>query len=187
MCQHLNILVSGIFSAMKFFRSNNYFRHIHTNFYHQVESANILKFKLNIHIAEVTILHSDKPSLLYIHRYCISMGCAYKLPRDVWSIRHAGLLVQASRLKQQHYWIFRSSLLCHSVIVWVVPKISKHWGTLKISGIFHLKHSFAPQKTWILMLTDVCDKYHTIFNKDTGRLSYNVTTIRTPQKVSVWQ
>jgi hypothetical protein len=53
---------------------------IDTHFYHKGESVNILKFKLNIHIAAITIPHNGKPSLFYIHRLCISMGLAYKLP-----------------------------------------------------------------------------------------------------------
>ena len=53
---------------------------IHTHFYHKVESVKILKFKLNIHIAAIKISHSDKLSLFNIHRHCISMGLAYKLP-----------------------------------------------------------------------------------------------------------
>jgi len=51
---------------------------IHTHFYHKVECVKILKFKLNI--AAVTIPHSDKPSLLYIHRH-IFTGLAYELPQ----------------------------------------------------------------------------------------------------------
>ena len=53
---------------------------IHTHFYHKVESVKILKFKLNIHIAAITIPHSDKPSLFYIHSHCISMDRVYRLP-----------------------------------------------------------------------------------------------------------
>jgi len=34
---------------------------IHTHFNHEVESVKILKFKLNIHIAAVTIPHSVFP------------------------------------------------------------------------------------------------------------------------------
>jgi hypothetical protein len=37
------------------------------------------------------------------------------------------------------------------------------------------------QKTRILRLTDVCDKYPTIFNKDTGHLSYSMTSLKTLQ------
>jgi hypothetical protein len=74
-------LVSGIFSAVEFFLCPTIISGtIHTHFYHKGESVKILKFKLNIHIAAITIPHSGKPSLFYIHRHCISMGLAYKLP-----------------------------------------------------------------------------------------------------------
>ena len=52
---------------------------LHTHLCHKFESVKILKFKLNIHIAAITIPNSDKPSPLHIHRR-ISMGCAYKRP-----------------------------------------------------------------------------------------------------------
>ena len=52
---------------------------LHTHLCRKFESVKILKFKLNIHIAAITIPNSDKPSPLHIHRR-ISMGCAYKRP-----------------------------------------------------------------------------------------------------------